>query len=159
MPCELHLVHRFHDHLSQFLRNCLLRYNYANRIALVPFMPISLRLPIEIESQIAGFGARLGLTKSAVIVRSIEEFLAHHAQPSSLEIYEAAMQASAANSLQGDAVAVRNANEARPHKLKVRAVIARKHAERSRQALAASHAEQSRSTTKPKSTRSVSKSV
>ena len=122
-------------------------------------MPISLRLPTEIEHQIAGFGARLGLTKSAVIVRSIEEFLAHHAQPSSLEIYEAAMQASAANSLQGDAVAVHSANDARPHKLKVRAVIARKHAERSKRALAASHAEQSRSTPKPKSTRSVSKSV
>ena len=122
-------------------------------------MPISLRFFIEIERQIAGFGARLGLTKSAVIVRSIEEFLAHHAQPSSLEIYEAVMQASAANSLQGDAVAVNSANEARPHKLKVRAVIACKHAERSRRALTAAHAEQSRSTPKPKSTRSVSKSV
>ena len=121
-------------------------------------MPISLRLPVEIEHQIAGFGARLGLTKSAVIVRSIEEFLAHHAQPSSLEIYEAAMQASAANSMQEDAVAVHGTKEARPHKLKARAVIARKHAERSKRALAASHAEQSRSTPKPKSTRSVSKS-
>ena len=98
-------------------------------------MPISLRLPIEIEHQIAGFGARLGLTKSAVIVRSIEEFLAHHAQPSSLEIYEAAMEASAENSLQSDAVAVRGTNDARPHKLKVRAVIARKHAEFSKRAL------------------------
>ena len=122
-------------------------------------MPISLRLPIEIEGQITAFAARRGLTKSAVIVRSIEEFLAHHAQPSSLEIYAAAMQASAANSLHREAVAVYSTNEARPHKLKVRAVIARKHAARSRRALAAFHAEQSRSTPKPKSTRSVSKSV
>ena len=122
-------------------------------------MPISLRLPVDVESQIAGFGARLGLTKSAVIVRSIHEFLAHHAQPSSLEIYEAAMQASVANSLQREAVAAHSTNEARPHKLKVRAVIARKHAERSRRALTAAHAEQLRSTPKPKSTRSVSKSV
>ena len=76
-------------------------------------MPISLRLPTEIEQQIVGFGARLGLTKSAVIVRSIEEFLAHHAQPSSLEIYEAAMEASATNSLQEDAVAMHGTNEAK----------------------------------------------
>ena len=122
-------------------------------------MPISLRLPVEIEHQIAGFGARLGLTKSAVIVRSIEEFLAHHAQPSSLEIYEAAMQASAANSLQGDAVAVHSANEARPHKLKVRAVIARKHAERSARALSVTQAEPSPPTSKPRSKRPAAKSA
>ncbi len=49
-------------------------------------MPISLRLPPDIETRIAGFGSRAGLTKSAVIVRSIEEFLARHAQPSSQRI-------------------------------------------------------------------------
>lgn len=50
------------------------------------FIPISLRLPPDIETRIAGFGSRAGLTKSAVIVRSIEEFLARHAQPSSQRI-------------------------------------------------------------------------
>lgn len=55
-------------------------------------MPTSLRLPVEIETRIAGFGSRMGLTKSAVIVRSIEEFLARHAGPSSLHIYEEAMR-------------------------------------------------------------------
>ena len=104
-------------------------------------MPISLRLPVEIESQIAGFGARLGLTKSAVIVRSIEEFLAHHAQPSSFEIYEAAMLASATGLAPGDAVEMGGANELRPHKLNVRAAIARKHAERSKRALAVASTE------------------
>ena len=55
-------------------------------------MPTSLRLPADIETRIAGFGSRTGLTKSAVIVRSIEEFLARHAEPSSLHIYEEAMR-------------------------------------------------------------------
>ena len=39
-------------------------------------MPISLRLPLKVEQQIAEYGVRQGLTKSAVIVRSIETFLA-----------------------------------------------------------------------------------
>ena len=55
-------------------------------------MPTSLRLPADIETRINGFGSRTGLTKSAVIVRSIEEFLARHAEPSSLHIYEEAMR-------------------------------------------------------------------
>jgi len=129
-------------------------------------MPISLRLPVEIESQIAGFGARLGLTKSAVIVRSIEEFLAHHAQPSSFEIYEAAMQASATGRAPGDAAEIGGANELRPHKLNVRAAITRKHAERSKRALKAAsteHVVQSGSTSRPVprpiSKRSASKSL
>ncbi len=41
-------------------------------------MPMSLRLPADIETQIASFAARTGLTKSAVIVRSIQSFLAQH---------------------------------------------------------------------------------
>jgi len=121
-------------------------------------MPVSLRLPIEIEQQITGFAARLGLTKSAVIVRSIEEFLAHHAQPSSLEIYEVAMQALLPKSAASDAVAQQGTNELRPHKLKVRATIVRKHAERTGRALTAAHAEQSRSTQRPKSKRAAAKS-
>ena len=67
-------------------------------------MPISLRLPVETESMIADFGARNGLSKTAVIVRSIQEFLATHAQPSSLQIYEQAMRETAvAASAIGDA--------------------------------------------------------
>ena len=122
-------------------------------------MPISLRLPTEIEHQIAGFGARLGLTKSAVIVRSIEEFLAHHAQPSSLEIYEAAMQVSASNSAQVDAVEESDADNQLPHKREVRAAITRKHAERSARALSVTQAEPSPPTSKPRSKRPAAKSA
>lgn len=91
-------------------------------------MPISLRLPPDLETQIAGFGARQGMSKSAVIVRSIREFLDRHAQPSALEIYEEVMQAAP------DAPKAARAPEQRPHKLQVRDAIARKHAERSARA-------------------------
>jgi hypothetical protein len=95
-------------------------------------MPISLRLPVDVETQIAGFGARQGLTKSAVIVRSIQEYLAKHAQPSSFEIYEDVMQGTAGNTVQKDAL--REAAEQRPLKQQVRDAIRRKHAERSKRA-------------------------
>ena len=91
-------------------------------------MPISLRLPEDLETQIAGFGARQGMSKSAVIVRSIHEFLAKHAQPSSLQIYEEAMRE--AENRHDDAK--REALEQRPLKLAVRKAIRRKHAERSK---------------------------
>ncbi|WP_326541835.1 hypothetical protein [Pseudorhodoferax sp.] len=93
-------------------------------------MPISLRLPPELETQIAGFSEREGMTKSAVIVRSIHEFLARHAQPSAQEIYEQVMREAQ------DAPTDRppRAAEQRPHKLALRESIARKHAERSARA-------------------------
>ena len=91
-------------------------------------MPISLRLPEDLETQIADFGARQGMSKSAVIVRSIHEFLAKHAQPSSLQIYEEVMREAEG---QRDA-AERDALEQRPLKLAVRKAIRRKHAQRSK---------------------------
>ncbi len=91
-------------------------------------MPISLRLPAEIEAQITGFSERQGLSKSAVIVRSIEEFLAKHAQPSSFEIYEEAMLAVAETGSKLESV------EQRPHKKRVLDAIRRKHSERSKRA-------------------------
>lgn len=102
-------------------------------------MPISLRLPAEVESQIAGYSARLGVSKSAVIVRSIQEFLARHTQPSSLQLYEKAMRAAGvgANDDQSGLVnrdARREAAENRPHKLQVREALRRKHAERASRA-------------------------
>ena len=98
-------------------------------------MPISLRLPSEIEDQIAGFSARQGISKSAVIVRSIHEFLNRNAQPSSLQIYEEVMRDGADKS--GDAKktaksdAKRETAEQRPHKIMVRDAIRQKHAMRS----------------------------
>ena len=90
-------------------------------------MPISLRLPPEIEDQIAGFSAQQGLSKSAVIVRSIHEFLARNAQPSSLQIYEEVM----GNGVDETRDAKREAAEQRLHKILIRDAIRQKHAMRS----------------------------
>ena len=97
--------------------------------------PISLRLPSDIDAQITGFGARQGLTKSAVIVRSIQEFLARNAQPTSLQIYQDAMRGAPNAAVQRENQherddAFRAAAEVRPHKLQVRQVIRSKHAKR-----------------------------
>jgi hypothetical protein len=105
-------------------------------------MPISLRLPADVETQIAGFSARQGVSKSAVIVRSIQEFLAKHAQPTSFEIYQEAMRE--AEDLRKDAK--REAAEQRPHKLQVREAIRRKHAERSERAVKALKKQSNRKT-------------
>ena len=95
-------------------------------------MPISLRLPADIETRIAGFGARQGMSKTAVIVRSIQEFLARHAQPTSFQIYEDAMRDGAkANARNQRSDTRREAAEKRPEKIAVRDVIRRKHAARS----------------------------
>ena len=97
-------------------------------------MPISLRLPTEIEDQIAGFSERQGLSKSAVIVRSIHEFLARNAQPSSFQIYEEAMREGADESNNAKHDAKRETAEQRPHKILVRDAIRQKHAGRSARA-------------------------
>lgn len=95
-------------------------------------MPTSLRLPADIETRISGFASRTGLTKSAVIVRSIEEFLARHAEPSSLHIYEEAMRNIASQpDSQGDTLA------SSPHKQQVLQSIRSKHAQRSARATSA----------------------
>jgi predicted DNA-binding protein len=95
-------------------------------------MPTSLRLPADIETRISGFGSRTGLTKSAVIVRSIEEFLARHAEPSSLHIYEEAMRSAASQSENQRATPARN-----PSKQQVLQSIRSKHAQRSARATSA----------------------
>jgi hypothetical protein len=96
-------------------------------------MPISVRLPAAIEEQISGFGARLGITKSAVIVRSIQEFLARHAQPTSLQIFEEAVRKAQLAESGHQKDAPRQAAELREHKLKIRAALRRKHNQRSAQ--------------------------
>lgn len=103
-------------------------------------MPVSLRLPLDIEAQIAGVALRQGLSKSAVIVRSISEFLARHAQPSSLQIYEEVMRdaqvqsAGSRRQTETKADKGREATEQRPLKIQVRKAIRRKHAARSKRA-------------------------
>ena len=114
-----------------FILPGLLKYNIKNCISKVIVMPISLRVPTDIEAQIAGYGSRTGLTKSAVIVRSIQEFLARHAAPSSLQIYEEVMQQADDESqfdLPVEGLAQRSV------KLQVCQAIQSKHAERSERA-------------------------
>ena len=107
-------------------------------------MPISLRLPTDIETRLAGFGSRTGLSKSAVIVRSIQEFLAKNAAPSSLQIYEDALRGAKQGPKHqlGDVKAARvksapvdDESEQHPNKLALRQTLRNKHAERSQRAI------------------------
>ena len=93
-------------------------------------MPVSLRLPLKVEQQIAEYGVRQGLTKSAVIVRSIETFLAAHAQPNAYQLYLDAMQEA-----QSPPQARRGAGETRPHKLAIQKAMLKKHADRAARAV------------------------
>ena len=102
-------------------------------------MPISIRLPTDIEARLAGFGSRTGLSKSAVIVRSIQEFLARNAAPSSLQIYEDVMAGS--KQKRGDVTSsdvktdlASEASAQRPGKLAMRQTLRNKHTERSQRA-------------------------
>ena len=89
-------------------------------------MPISLRLPSDVDSQIASYSARLGLSKSAVIVRSIEEFLAKNAQPSAYQLYLDAMDAAQAKPTQS-----LSPKEPAGQKLAIQKALQRKHKDRS----------------------------
>ena len=92
-------------------------------------MPISLRLPVDIDNQIASYSARLGLSKSAIIVRSIEEFLAKNAQPSAYQLYLDAMASS-----QKTATPTVERKAVDGHKHAVQKALQRKHKERSARA-------------------------
>ena len=95
-------------------------------------MPISIRLPADVEARIARFAARQGVSKSAILVRSIREFLDRHAQRLSFEIYQGVMRDCAreeAGRMRTDAR--REATKQRPLKLASREAIHRKHAARS----------------------------
>ncbi len=91
-------------------------------------MSLSLRLPLPLESEILAYSGRTGLSKSAVIVRSIQEFLRAHAQPSAFELYEEAMRGVS----ETDAIAA--APDSRAHKQAIAQAVRRKHAERSARA-------------------------
>ena len=99
-------------------------------------MPISLRLPSEVDSQIASYSVRLGVSKSAIIVRSIEEFLARNAQPSAYQLYVDAMK-SVPPSV---ALAAKTKSLSKPgagHKPAVQKAMQLKHKERSARAVRA----------------------
>ena len=89
-------------------------------------MPISLRLSSDVDNQIASYSARLGLSKSAVIVRSIEEFLAKNAQPSAYQLYLDAMEAAQATPTQS-----LSPKAPTGHKLAIQKALQRKHKDRS----------------------------
>ena len=116
-----------------------MRYNFSNCIETLSVtftlaMPISLRLPVDVDSQIASYSARLGLSKSAVIVRSIEEFLAKNAQPSAYQLYLDAMA-----STQTPAASTVKSTTLDGHKLAVQNALQRKHKARSARAVQALH--------------------
>ena len=92
-------------------------------------MPISLRLPLKVEQQIVEYGVRQGLTKSAVIVRSIGTFLVVHAQPNAYQLYLDAMQEARPASQRQ-----RAAGESQSHKLAIQKAGRKKHAQRSARA-------------------------
>ena len=97
-------------------------------------MAISLRLPLDIESQLVGFSARQGISKSALIVRSIQEYLAKNAQPSAYQLYMDALQ-KVDDAFPADAK--RDALQARGGKLTARTAMQAKHAARSARAMQA----------------------
>lgn len=92
-------------------------------------MPTSLRLPVDIDRQIATYSARVGLSKSAVIVRSIETFLAKHAQPSAYMLYLDAMAPAQTGSVLLTPLPLLDG-----HKLAVQKALKRKHKDRSARA-------------------------
>lgn len=55
-------------------------------------MPVSLRLPAGVEEELATYAARKGMSKSAVIVQSLQAYLAAHAQPSAHALYQEEMR-------------------------------------------------------------------
>jgi hypothetical protein len=119
------------------------RYNIFFVLHSEHLVPISLRLPAEIESHIAQFSARQGMSKSAVIVRSIHEFLARNAQPSALQIYETVMREDTDQRTAAQRDSKRESKEHRPNKISARDVIRQKHATRSERAMLATVATQS----------------
>lgn len=102
-------------------------------------MPVSLRLSPPLEAQIMDYALRTGLNKTAVIVKSVQEFLERNAQPSAFEIYEQVLRDfPVEDNAETDAAnAARDALETRPHKIKARDAARRKHAERSERAMQA----------------------
>jgi predicted DNA-binding protein len=94
-------------------------------------MALSLRLPSPLESEILAYSTRTGLSKSAVIVHSIEAFLRSNTQPSAFDLYEEAMR-----NVSG-ATQTPTAPDQRPHKQAIADAIQRKHDERSARALQA----------------------
>ena len=112
-------------------------------------MPTSLRLPVDVENQLSDYVLRAGVSKSAVIVRSIEAYLAERAQPSAYDLYVKAMdEADRTQVTQQVAIP----NEQRPHKLAYRAALRVKYAARSARAVDALAALAARTPAKPRKT-------
>jgi predicted transcriptional regulator len=88
-------------------------------------MPISLRLPNDMEAQLAGLSLRQKTSKSALIVRSITEFLQRHNAPTSQEIYDQALRSAG-----GTRVSTQREPEERTRKLAVRDAVLHKAAQR-----------------------------
>jgi hypothetical protein len=113
-------------------------------------MPLSLRLPPPVEAQLLEHAVRSGMSKTAIVLKSVQEFLARNAQPSAHEIYEEVMRKYPARDDAEEQAynTARDALETRPHKIKARDAARAKHAQRS--ARAAQARLQGAKTTSPK---------
>jgi hypothetical protein len=111
----------------------------ANLAANEPAMPLSLRLPPPVEAQILDHAMRSGLSKTAIVLQSVQEYLARHAQPSAHQIYEEVMRKYPAMDDAAEQAhnTARDALETRPHKIKAREAARAKHAQRTARAMQA----------------------
>ena len=98
-------------------------------------MPLSLRLPQSVEDELSEMSVRLGVTKTAVVMQSIREFLKLHARPSAQQIYSEIMaeldhREKLTKQLPTSDVnrkLERTSKVPRPHKVRVREAIAKAH--------------------------------
>ena len=51
-------------------------------------MPLSIRLKPQLEQRVAEYAVRKGVSKSALIARSLEEYLDRNSGPSLFDLYE-----------------------------------------------------------------------
>lgn len=92
-------------------------------------MPLSLRLPVPLEMQIAQLAAHRGTSKTALIIQSVEQLLQREAVPTAHDLYAQVMSLPEQESVAESQAALRPM-ETRQRKLDVRDAVRAKHARR-----------------------------
>lgn len=98
-------------------------------------MPLSLRLPSDVEQMILAYSAREGISKSAVIVQSIRDFFERQKpKPTAYEIYLKVMAESKARQAKNPKDDWHQIDrETRPHKIAFHKAMQEKYARRQAQ--------------------------
>lgn len=98
-------------------------------------MPLSLRLPSDVEQMLLAYSAREGISKSAVIVQSIRDFFEKQKpQPTAYELYLEVMAESAARQAANPTKDWHYLDkETRPHKIAFHQAMQAKQARRQAQ--------------------------